>query len=219
MAPKRLGRLDEQRLGFAPRSSCRGDDRFGPCDQAGEPSPVLAGRENLPASFELRDGVELGTGRCQRGRLPRADDVGEERGGDSLVRSRARWPAGYEFLDLVEKQVQHVLIEGLEQMVAAGQLDESGSRNVASQLSAGVDRHERIAHAMQDQGRHPDRRQNIGDVDLIVGPQQGNDSGRTRHGALESPEPLDERLILDAARGVQANENPFTPVPFERPKE
>ena len=106
-------------------------------------------------------------------------------------------PAGYEFLDLVEKHVQHILVEGLEQMVVAGQLDVFGSGDIASQEPSGFDRDQRIALAMEDQGRHRDRRQKIADVDLVIRPHQGEDRTRTRDGSLESAEPLQKRFIFD----------------------
>jgi hypothetical protein len=52
MASKGLGRLDELCFGLSPLSSCRSDDRSSPRDEAGKRAPVLAGNENLTASFE-----------------------------------------------------------------------------------------------------------------------------------------------------------------------
>jgi hypothetical protein len=200
----------------APRSSCRSHDRFGPHDQGRKPVAGLAGSDDLTASFELRDGVaevsRFGASRRHR-------DGFRGAGGEHVVRIGEMWSAGHEFVDPIEKGVQHVLIQGLEHMVVARQLDVSGARNIVSQVPSSLDWDERIALAMQDQCRHPDRRQKMADVDLVVRPHQGEDRTRARHGALESAKPLDEGFVFDAARRIEADKDAFTPVGFERRKE
>src|SRR5579871_4128250 len=98
--------------------------------------------------------------------------------------------AGNEFLYLVDQHIKHVLIHGLEQMVVAGQLDVFGARDIASQIPSRFDRNERIAFAMKDQRRHPDRRQQMADVDFVISPQQGDDRTWTRYSSFESAEPF-----------------------------
>src|SRR5450755_3787571 len=105
--------------------------------------------------------------------------------------------AGYEFLDRVEKHVQHVLIHRLDGMVVTGQLDVFGARDFTRQVPSAVDRNQHVAHSMEDQGGYPDRRQKITDVILEIRPHQGEDRTRARDGSLQSAEPLDKRLVAD----------------------
>ena len=105
------------------------------------------------------------------GRLGGADDVREHHGGEHPVRFGAVPNSGDEFLDLVDKNIEHILIQSLEHMVVAGKLDVLGSRDVLGEVSPHFDRDETITRAMGDQGRHLDRRQNVPNVDLIVGAQ------------------------------------------------
>ena len=64
-----------------------------PRDEARKPAPVLAGRENLTASFELCDSVvrayAFSASRCQRDVFCGADHIAGPRGDEHLVRIRA----------------------------------------------------------------------------------------------------------------------------------
>src|SRR5439155_17908168 len=118
-------------------------------------------------------------------------------------------------LDLVEEEIKDTLIERLEQMVVAREFNVLGSRDVLSQVAAGVDRDQRITFAMEDQGRCLDRRQKVADIDFVVGPRQGEDGPRTRCGSLEMRKPLNEGLVIDPARRIKEDQDALTPMGFQ----
>src|SRR5271156_727102 len=97
-------------------------------------------------------------------------------------------------------------------MVFAWQLDIFRVGDVTSQVTSGFDRGRRIIFAMEDQGRRLDRRQNVADVVLVVGPHQGDDGPRTRNGALETAEPFDEGRIVGPAWRIDRDDDAFAPV-------
>ena len=68
------------------------------------------------------------------------------------------------------------LIEGLEQVVVARQLDILGAGDVLRQVASGVDGDGPVTDAMENQRRGLDRGQHVADVDLVVGPHQGQDA-------------------------------------------
>ena len=129
-------------------------------------------------------------------------------GDEHAIRLGTGSRAGDELFDLVDQEVQGLLIEGLEQMVVARELDVLGAGDVLRQVASGLDRNGPITDAMEDQGRRLDRRQHVPDVDLVVGPHQGEDGARTRRGPLQPAEPLDERLVVSTARGVDGTRTP-----------
>ena len=72
---------------------------------------------------------------------------------------------------------------------------------------------------MEDQCRCLDRRQHVANIDLVVGPHQGQNGSRTRRGPLQSAEPLNERRVILAARRVDRDEHALTPVGLQPEKE
>jgi len=64
---------------------------------------------------------------------------------------------------------------------------------------------------MENQRRRLDRRQNVADVDLEIGPHQRKNGPRARRGPLQLAEPLDESLIVSSAWSVDRDENALTP--------
>ena len=70
-------------------------------------------------------------------------------------------------------------------MVVARKLDIFGSRDVLGDVASAFDRDGLVADAMENQGRQMNRRQDMADVDLIVGPQQRQDRSRTPRGTLK----------------------------------
>src|SRR5271170_7148670 len=72
---------------------------------------------------------------------------------------------------------------------------------------------------MEDQGRHPDRRQQMAGIILVVGSKQRLDSSRTRRGALEPAKPLDEGFVFPHARRIYADQDAFAPVRVQCSKE
>lgn len=68
------------------------------------------------------------------GALGRAHYIGEHHGGEHPVRLRAVAHAGNELLDLIEKKIEHILIEGLEQMVLAGEFDVLRAKDLLSHV-------------------------------------------------------------------------------------
>src|SRR6266851_2981400 len=68
------------------------------------------------------------------------------------------------------------------------------------------DRNRRITLAMKNQGRHPDRRQHVADVALVIGCLQRENRSRTRRGAFEPAKPLDQGFILDHARRIDTDQ-------------
>src|SRR5271155_1695167 len=65
---------------------------------------------------------------------------------------------------------------------------------------------------MEDQGRHPDRGQQMAGFILVVGSKQRLDTPGTRCGALEPAKRLDEGFIIAHARRIDWNEDTFAPV-------
>src|SRR5262245_19981182 len=101
-------------------------------------------------------------------------------------------------------------------MVVAGELDVLGAADVLRQIAPGLDRHRLVADAMQNQGRRLDGRQDVADVDLVVGPQQRQDGAGARRSALQATEPLHERLVVLTAGRVEGNENALPPAGLEQ---
>ena len=154
-----------------------------------------------------------------RGALGRAHDIDEHHGGEYSIRVWTMVRTGNEFLDLVEEEVQHILIKGLQQMVFTRELDILRPSDVLSQVAPTFDRHKRITLAVEDQGRHVDRRQKVADIDLVIRPHQGEQGPRARCGALEPIKPLDEGLIVAPARRIDSDEDALAPMGGEGAKE
>src|SRR5262249_7508093 len=119
--------------------------------------------------------------------------------------------SGYEFLDPIDEQVQHFLVESLEQMIVAGQLDIVGAGNVHRQVSAGVDRDQGVSRTMHQQHRHPYRVQNATAVELIVCAHQGENRARAGYRALQPAEPSNEVLIMDSTGRGDLQHDSFAP--------
>ena len=84
-------------------------------------------------------------------------------------------------------------------MVDPGNLDISRSRDVLGQVAARCDRHEGITDAMEDQSRHSNRRQQVPDVQLVIGPHQGENGAGTCRCSLELRHPLGPWLVPQRA--------------------
>ena len=72
--------------------------------------------------------------------------------------------------------MQRFGVAGERGVVDALELDELRARDLLGDEAGALDRPERVAAAVQDEGRHRDRRQHVADVDL-----GGEPNGRLRH--------------------------------------
>ena len=54
------------------------------------------------------------------------------------------------------------------------------ARNPVSEVSARLDRYEPVLGAVQNERRHPDERQDVADVELLVHPQERLEHSRAR---------------------------------------
>src|SRR5262245_60042022 len=131
-----------------------------------------------------------------------AHNVREQHGDELAIRLGAGSGTRDELLDLPDQHVQGRLIESLEKMVVAGQLDPPGTSNVLAQIASGFDWDGLVTNAVKDQRRGLNRRQDVADIDLVVGLHQRANCSRAGRGPLQPATPLDECLIVTAARGV-----------------
>jgi hypothetical protein len=86
---------------------------------------------------------------------------------------------------------------------------------VLREVASAFDRNGPVPDAMENQRRGLNRRQNVTDIDLVVGSHQRKDASRAGRGPLQAAEPLDERLIVSTARSVDRDENTLTPVDLD----
>src|SRR5437879_2596435 len=94
-----------------------------------------------------------------------------------------------------------------------------GAADVLRQVAPGLDRDGPVTNAMENQRRRLDRRQNVTDIDLVIGPHQREDGSRAHRGPLQPTKPLDERFVASTARCVDGDENALTPVGLQIAKE
>src|SRR5215472_12384979 len=146
------------------------------------------------------------------GALGRSDNVGEHHRRKYPIWFESMMRTSDEFLDLIDQKIEYILIERLEQMVFAGKFDISGTRDVLSKIPSGRDRNRPVADAVKNQCRCTDRGQNVADIDLIVGAQEGQDRSWARGRAFKFPEPSQEHLILCPTRRIERHQNTLAPV-------
>jgi len=91
----------------------------------------------------------------------RAHNVCEQNGRKDAVAFCHGDRSSEEFLDAVTN-----LIMEEEKVILSGQLDQSSTWNVLGKKTSAIHMDERVAGAVNDQRRHMDRGQDIGDVDL-----------------------------------------------------
>src|SRR5258708_39344269 len=97
--------------------------------------------------------------------------------------------ASDEFLDLVRDDVLRIAVS--YRMVGSGILSILGPRNVLGQIASGRDRNQCILGAMHHQCRNDNRRKNVSNIHLVVGPHQRDDRTWTCTGPLQPSAPLD----------------------------
>jgi hypothetical protein len=131
-----------------------------------------------------------------RGLLRRADDVREQHGGEHPVGLGAVPHAREELLDLVEDRVG-VLPPG--HVVLARQLDVPRPRDPPGHVAAALDLEGAVADAVQDEGRHADRRQDVPDVHLVVHLEERDVGARARAHPEEPRPPLANALVAGRA--------------------
>ena len=124
--------------------------------------------------------------------LGRTDDVGEQDRSEHAVDVGGRAHAGEEFLHFVE---HCVLVPYPRQMIDAGELDQARTGDVPRQEASFLDVGVQIAHALQDQRRHANRRQHGADIDLRVHPQQRNSRTGTGGATEVGREPARECFV------------------------
>src|SRR2546426_3435779 len=112
-----------------------------------------------------------------RGMIGRADDVGEENRRQNAIRFPHVALASDKFLDLVDDRFG---IGGPGEMVGAGEFDQFRVWNLPGYVTAGADVGGEVAGRVQDQCRHPNRGQNVANVDLVIHPRQGRSCARAR---------------------------------------
>ena len=85
-------------------------------------------------------------------------------------------------------------------MIGSWQFEQSCSRNVLGEKPSTFHVDERISRAVDDQGRHVDRGQNIADVNLAQHPDDCGSCRRARAKSLVSPPPLLQGQVLHTRR-------------------
>ena len=158
----------------AERSQLAGD-RAGAADRAGRAvedrkQPVAVPDGSAAKAGELRaDDVSVTVDQRLAGRLVsrRSGEVGEqERHQDAIelcLLAGGAVEARHEVLDLVE---QGILVTLPGQVIVSRQLDRPRARDVLAHETGGVAL--RLLGAVDEQGGHPDRGQDVADVDLPV---------------------------------------------------
>ena len=174
-------------------------DLDGTADRAGR--PVERGQEPVPGGVELlaREASELAANRrvvlVEEGspaRVPeilhplgRADEIGEEDGGQHAVGSAHGTRPGEELLDLVEDLVG---VDGHEVVVAC-ELDVARARDLLGDVAPLLDLHVEISGAVQHERRAADAREQLTDVRLRVHQDQVARAGRAQPRAAAPLEP------------------------------
>src|SRR5262245_54024320 len=122
---------------------------------------VMLGEELAPPPVAQRRRLLGGT-----------DDVGEEHRGEYAVRLGDVSDAGQEFLDLIQDGLR---VATPRQVVDARELHVPGTVDVLGEVATEADIDSSVATAVQHEGRHPNRRQDVAHVDLVVhtGHRQG----------------------------------------------
>ena len=180
--------------------------RAGPSNVATKLSPAVpTSRPRNAVQLLSDDDPMLLEERCpadvsQAGRLlGRADDVGEEDGGEYPVDRSHRWGTGEELLDLVNHPVGVARPVGVP---LAGQLDISGAGKVLGQVPAVLDADNWIAAAVDDQHRALDRRQHVTDIEVVDHPQHRQRHTGARPIPFEAAVPLAELRVCGQLRGL-----------------
>src|SRR5438477_4338981 len=123
----------------------------------------------------------------RRGPVGRAHDIGEKNRRQDAIRFSHMALPGEKFLNLVEDRFG---ISRPGQMVRAGEFDELRLWNPLGHVTARAHVGRQVAGCVQDQRWHPNRGQNVPDVDLVIHARQGRGSARARTHAQESRPPL-----------------------------
>src|ERR1700716_31770 len=126
----------------------------------------------------------------------RTHDVGKQYGRKDAVAFCRRDGSSQKFLDCVTD-----LLVDKKQMIVSWQLVQSCSRDVLGKKASMFDVDERVPRAVDDQGWHMDRGQNIADIDLADHPHDRHGSRRARAKSLEAAPPLLQgRIFLTRRR-------------------
>jgi hypothetical protein len=103
--------------------------------------------------------------------------------------------SGQKLLD----RVTDLVVEEKE-MIVTGQFEQSCSRNVFGKTASMFHVDERVPGAVDDQGWHVNRGQDIADVDLVDHPHERDRGRRARAKSLEAAPPLLQGRIVFARR-------------------
>ena len=151
-----------------PRSPTRIDRAAGPSNVAKMPSPAMSTSRPRKRATWARTRRSCLVEQFLPGAIPelrrlrrRADDVGEEEGGEHAIGLHVCLNTRQEALDLVEQRFS-VTLPG--EVVVSGQLDHTRPGNLLSHEARPLP--EVLLRAEGDERGHGDRRQNVADVDL-----------------------------------------------------
>jgi hypothetical protein len=149
-------------------------------------------------------------------RLPRrVHDVREHHRREHTVRLRAAADARQELLDLVQNRVG---VGGERQVILAVQLDVLRPGNALCHVASELDRYRPIAVAVDDERRHPYRREHVADVDLRVHLHERPVGARTRARAQQASPPVAEARVPVQRRRADVEADrpaPLAGVPLE----
>ena len=132
------------------------------------------------------------------GFLGRADDVGKENGSEHPVDLDWRPRTGQKLLDGIGDL--HGIVADEWYVIFSRKLDIARAGNVLGEITSTLDVDGHVFGSMDDKRRHPDRREDIADIDLAVHAHEGGSSGRACAKPLKpAPPALEGRIIR--ARG------------------
>jgi hypothetical protein len=129
----------------------------------------------------------------------RADYVCKEYRGEHPIDPDSRSRAGQKLLDCIGNLFDVVADPGW--MVSSWKLDIARAWNVLGEITSTLHVDGHVFGPVDDKGGHPDRGDNVTDVDLAVHPHEGGDGGRAGAKSLEAPPPfLGDWIIRERGR-------------------
>jgi hypothetical protein len=130
--------------------------------------------------------------------------VGEQDGREETIWLRTVADAGQELLDLVDDSIH---VAGRWEVVDTVQLDVLRAGNVLGEVTRGLHGDRALAGVVEDEGRHPDHRQHIPDVDVGDDAPDGPRRTRARRLAHEARPPVAEALQKNSTFETQPGTN------------
>lgn len=112
---------------------------------------------------------------------------------EHAIRLRRLPFAGDEFLDMARYDVLGLVVD--HGAIGTRKLDKPGSRNVLSQVASECYRDKSIADAMKDERRNVNRRQNVADINLVVGFYQSTNGPGDLRRPAPAGQPPDYRFV------------------------